>query len=315
MKQKIYVLGLVTILIIFTGIILKVNHWAGASILLTTGFVILVLIFIPAALINNFKVEGSKQNQFLYIITFITCLVVFTAMLFKILHWPYAGLFLLVALPFPYVVFLPVFLYISSKRKNINIYNIVFVLFLLALNSVMSVLLALNVPKTIIDDSYNISRNYNKLENVLEQLPLMKSRTLVDRKIDEVLKIVDDYQDIILISEGVTMELWRDDPGNLVRPEAASVAGKALLKEGDSPVGARLETGLKSLINVMENTKGYEGFGKVAPEIFNIRMQTDGDYSFGGSNFIANNLVWSLIYLDGLKANLLMIKAAGATTF
>jgi hypothetical protein len=35
--------------------------------------------------------------------------------LFKIMHWPGAGIFLMVALPFPFLVFLPVYLYVTSR--------------------------------------------------------------------------------------------------------------------------------------------------------------------------------------------------------
>ncbi len=131
MKQKIYILGVITAMIISTGVILKVNHWPAAGILITAGTLILVLIFLPAALINNYKAEGNSQNRLLYIVTYITCFVVFIGMLFKIQHWPYAGIALLIALPFPYIVFLPVFLTVTSKNKNFNIYNTVFVLLLL----------------------------------------------------------------------------------------------------------------------------------------------------------------------------------------
>src|SRR5665647_279943 len=123
MKQKIYILGVITAIIICTGIILKVNHWPAAGILITAGTMILVLIFIPVALINNYKTEGNTQNRLLYIVTYITCFVVFTGMLYKIQHWPHAGVALLIALPFPYIVFLPVFLTVTSKNKNFNIYN------------------------------------------------------------------------------------------------------------------------------------------------------------------------------------------------
>ena len=67
------------------------------------------------------------------------------AALFKVMHWPGASKALIVALPFPYVVFLPVFLAVTGKDKSFSIYNTVYVLFLLAGISVFSALLALNV--------------------------------------------------------------------------------------------------------------------------------------------------------------------------
>ena len=37
MKQKIYIVGLVTTLLVFIGTIFKVNHFPGAGIMLTLG--------------------------------------------------------------------------------------------------------------------------------------------------------------------------------------------------------------------------------------------------------------------------------------
>ncbi|MCK7536611.1 MAG: hypothetical protein MZV63_39315 [Marinilabiliales bacterium] len=96
------------------------------------GVTLLVLVFLPLALRNHYLTEGNRQNRALYIVAWLTCFVVFGGMLFKVMHWPGAGKALLVALPFPYVVFLPVFLAVTGKDKNFSIYNTVYVLFLLA---------------------------------------------------------------------------------------------------------------------------------------------------------------------------------------
>lgn len=143
MKQKIYLFGIITALVIFTGTIFKMNHYPGAGILLTIGLITLVLLFLPVALVNNYKGEGSADKLPLYIVTWLTCFLIFTAMLFKIQHWPLAGVLLTIAIPFPYIVFLPVFLIITSRNKNFNIYNTISVLFLLALNSVITAFLAI----------------------------------------------------------------------------------------------------------------------------------------------------------------------------
>ena len=79
MKQKIYFLGLVAAMVMSTGAIFKVNHWPAAGIMIIAGTAILVLLFLPAALINHYRAEGNKQNKLLYIVTYITCFVVFTA--------------------------------------------------------------------------------------------------------------------------------------------------------------------------------------------------------------------------------------------
>jgi hypothetical protein len=64
MKQKIYIIGVVTVVTVFTGAIFKVNHYPGAGVLLIAGLVSLV----------------------------------FLSMLFKLMHWPYAGVLLTITL-------------------------------------------------------------------------------------------------------------------------------------------------------------------------------------------------------------------------
>ena len=306
MKQKIYIIGVLTVIAVFTGTIFKVNHYPGAGILLTTGITSLVLLFLPLALVNHYRSDESRKNLLLYIITYITCFVVFTGMLFKLMHWPYAGVLLTIALPFPYIVFLPVFISVTSKDKNFNIYNTVFVLLLLALNSVFSGLLALNVTSEKIKDSFTLSGNYNRQEMVLGDLGALKPESAVNVKIDEVIKTVNDCRDLILKSDDKTGEQWKKDPGNISRPDfrgsAATAPGESGLKSA-----ARLDRDLNELIRLMAVTPGYETLARNAPVIFNFKPD---DPSWSKEVF-NDFLGWVLIYLDGLEANLMTIKVSG----
>jgi hypothetical protein len=311
MKQKLYILGLLTAMIMSTGLIFKVNHWPAAAILMISGTLILVLLFLPAALINHYKAEGNSRNRLLYIVTWITCFVVFTAMLYKIMHWPHAGTGLLIALPFPYIVFLPVFLVVTSKNKNFNIYNTVFVLLLLALNSVFSTLLALNVSKETIADSYNISKNYCQVDAAMANLPVLGKESAVNVKIDEVLKIVNDYQDLILKNQGITREQWKKNQGNLLNADSPNIAVSILADKGEIPAGAGLEKGFEELIALMGQTKGYEETAKALPSILGLGYEKGEDpaRTFSFRNIIIP-LPWVLIYFDGVEANLKMIRAS-----
>ncbi len=308
MKQKIYILGLISAIIISTGVIFKMEHWPAAQIMITAGTLLLVLLFFPAALINNYKAEGNSQNRLLYIVTYLTCFVVFIGILFKIMHWPNAGIALLIALPFPYIVFLPVFLIVTSKNKNFNIYNTVFVLLLLAMNSVFSGLLSLNVSKETIDDSYSISKNYNKVGAALVQLPVIVNESAINRKIDEIVKITNDYQDLILKHEGLTREQWEKDPGNLLRPDNLT---SILADNGEITTGMELDKAITELIDMMKQTKGFEDAAKALPSILNLDEEKgkDGAMNFYNRNFFVP-LSWALIYLDAMEANLYMIKAS-----
>lgn len=308
MRQKIYILGVVTTLVVFTGILFKLNHWAGAGYLLIIGLFTLILVFLPLALINHYKGEGNRQNLLLHVVTWLTCFVVFISMLFKIQHWSFAGILLIIALPFPYVVFLPVFLLTTSKNRNFNVYNTVFVLLLLALTSVFSALLALNVSRERIIDSYNLSAHYNKFETALGKLPVRDPQSPVCVKIDEALKVVNEYKVLILTSEGTSVEDWKEGKGDLRRPDSGQASVRALSTTGNARVGEKLDNSLKSLVREIKNTPGYETLGKAIPAILDLEIQDGKEPSLNYVN-ITNTLAWSLIYLDGLETNLKIIKA------
>lgn len=310
MKQKIYIFGILTTLVIFTGTVFKVNHFPGAGILLTLGIAVLVLGFLPLALINNYKQE-TNPNKLLYYVTYLTSFVVFTAMLFKIQHWPYAGLALTIALPFPFVVFLPVFLYVTGKNKNFNIFNTVYVLFLLALVSVFNALLSLSVTKSRIDDSLSIPANYNKLEMALAQIPVKGTESRINVLITDVLNVVKEYEEIILEQEGITLEQWKNNPAILWRPEARAEAAIALLQSGETPLASKLSKALTSLIKEMEKAPGYELTAKNLPVVLDLGWNGSIHPDWVMWYFMDNSLLWALTYLDAVEVNLMMIKASG----
>lgn len=309
MKQKIYILGLLVMAVIITGALFKINHWPGGGQMIIFGVALLVLVFLPLALRNHFLTEGNRQNRTLYIVSWLTCFVVFGGMLFKIMHWPGAGKALLVALPFPYVVFLPVFLAVTGKDKNFSIYNTVYVLFLLAAVSVFSALLALNVSKERIDDSMGLSRNYNRLEEVLDGLSLPAGQTPAAQKIDEVLKVVNDYQSLIFAADGTTEEQWNRDAWVLRVPEANDIASRALVIKGEDPtLDSRLQSSLDDLIREFEKNGKNSMLAGAAPAIFGYKETPDDPLGWTKEKFVITPGAWSLIYLDGLETNLKLLR-------
>jgi len=309
MKNKNYILGLVTTGILFCGILFKVQHWPGAFILLTIGIFMMVFIFLPLALRDNYKAHGNRENRSLYIVTWLTCFVVFTSMLFKIQHWPGAGYGLLISLLFPYVVFLPVFLVVTSRNKNFNIHNTVFVLLLLAANSAIAALLALNVSKELTVDSLKITGNYNKVETVLDKVNVKNNQSPAVTKIDEVLKLVDEYQELIYRNEGITKEQLNNDPEILLEPGSRKIPSATELTGREGSVVHDLQTALSDLIKILEKSPDYESLAKAAPGILNMDTSRNYNYIWIDRLFKSNVQPWVHAYLDGLETNLKMIKA------
>jgi hypothetical protein len=311
MKQKIYILGVISAIIVFTGTIFKINHYPAAGILIIVGIVSLVLLFLPLALTNHYRSNGNGKSLLLHVVTYITCFVVFTGMLFKLLHWPYAGIMLTIALTFPYVVFLPVFVIVTSKDRNFNIYNTAFVLFLLAMNSVFSGLLSLNVTRERIDDSYQLSRNYINQQKGLAMLSGQESGSAVYLKIDEAIKVIHECQVKVLELEDKTLEEWKLDPGNLLRPDIRGSVATGLGDEGEQ-YSLKLQKKIEELISLMAMTPGYEEMAKNAQGILNFKISPTESADWYQQVF--NDFpAWVLIYLDGLEANLYMLKESLST--
>lgn len=308
MKQKIYSLGLFGTLLIITGSVFKIQHWPGAGILITIGIAIVVLLFLPLALINSYRSLKKEGYKLLYVITWITCFVIFTAMLFKIQHWPFAGTALFIALPFPYLVFLPVFLYVTGRDSSSNIYNTIYVLFLLVVNSVFSALLAMNISLQRISDSINLASNYSMVEEKLSHFQ-ENQQSPVNAKIDNVLGIIDEYRSIILTGGKITSEQWKSNPALLQYPDSKQTALVALSDAGEFPYGNKLEIALNDLEKTLKSTPGFESLVSAMPAIVNPYPEDKLKPLNVTLNITRTYLGWGLIHLDQLETNLKIIRA------
>ncbi|TFH22493.1 MAG: hypothetical protein E4H10_13680, partial [Bacteroidia bacterium] len=100
MKKFMYILGTIAPTLLIVGAVLKMNHWPGASVLITLGTFLLAAIYLPVfamVSIRDTRKKGKKVNKPLYIIGVITGFIFLTGILFKIMHWPGAGVALLVS--------------------------------------------------------------------------------------------------------------------------------------------------------------------------------------------------------------------------
>jgi hypothetical protein len=308
MKQKIYILGLATAIIVFLGTLFKVNHWPGAAILLVSGISILVFVFLPLALVSSYKAEGSKGKRLLYIVTWLTAFIVFAAMLFKIQHWAGAGLLMLVSIPFPFVVFLPVFLMSRSGNSKENIYNTVSVLFLLMLISCFTGLLALNVSKDKMIDSYSVMHNYYQSNKAAENLDV-RSHSSAALLIDKLIGMTQEYRDLYLGSSGYSPDMWKGELG--------PYQGSWLSQKNDIRFGKEKEaihsgllSGLRDLISLLEKTPGCESLAAAAPSLFNLRKTPSGNYNWDSDQILYPTHPWLLVYLVGLENNLRLMKVS-----
>jgi len=308
MKQKIYTLGIVSAMILILGTMFKVQHWPAAQILITLGTFLLLIFFLPSALINHYKVNGNKQYKLLYITTYITCFVVFTAMLFKIQHWPFAGYAVLIGVPFPFVVFLPVWLYETSKIKNFDINNTVYILFLLALQAVFSVLLALNVTREKIDYTLQLTNQLSSFNSKIESLNVVSEKSPVVRSADEVLTQIDACRQILFTRTDITRKGMNEGLVGNRYLDSRDIPMDLLLASSVPSPAEKLSSALNNFI--AEITKLPEGqpIAKEAMDLFDMNNVPGDESAWQFRKFQGIYLTWDLVELDAMENYVRVVK-------
>lgn len=143
MKKIMYVLGIIAPLLIITGTFWKVSHWPGAAILLTLGLASLALFFIPVFItvkIRDTRKKELKVNYPLYISGAIAGSAFLLGSLFKLLHWPGAGVMAYGSLFIMVLLFIPQFIYHIIKDKENRDNNFLFLIALLVFLSIIILL-------------------------------------------------------------------------------------------------------------------------------------------------------------------------------
>ncbi|MBN2519156.1 MAG: hypothetical protein JXB17_01520, partial [Bacteroidales bacterium] len=257
MKNKIYYIGLIACVSIITGCIFKIMHWPGAGIILTISILLLSLIFLPIAFISSYKNSGKKR-KWLFIAAFLTLFVDFTGALFKIMHWPGAGIFLTVGMLLPVILFLPVYLYHHYREKEESLKNFMYIIFFLVYYSVMSALLALNVSKSVLDNAVVVGEiidisDYYTYKNEIEKKTTENNQAIdIMNRTNKLLDIIDDIKIEIILNITENNNMAIDENKKII-------LGKIIGKDNkDAVLNILLREGKASLIKKeIENYKTY----------------------------------------------------------
>ncbi|MHC1704285.1 MAG: hypothetical protein AB9846_10290 [Tenuifilaceae bacterium] len=162
MKKLIYISGIISVNLMLFGALFKALHIAGAGILLPISIFLFSFFFLPLALYSSYNSLEEKEYKWLYIVTGIVFSIELLAVLFKILHWPGAGIMMIIGIPLPFVLFLPFYLYQTRKNKNKSAINNMGIMFGLNFLAVFSALLTLNVSSTLLNKFAINSHNNEK---------------------------------------------------------------------------------------------------------------------------------------------------------
>ncbi|MBN2519157.1 MAG: hypothetical protein JXB17_01525 [Bacteroidales bacterium] len=119
MKKTMKISGIISIALLMFGSLFKIQHWPGAGIMLTLGFFILCILFLPSANYMMHRENRDRSLILLFISVLLGSLGFFSGILFKIQHWPGAGLLLTIGIGLLCILFLPLLLrYLLRKAET-----------------------------------------------------------------------------------------------------------------------------------------------------------------------------------------------------
>lgn len=119
MKNTMKISGIAGTVLLGFAALFKIMHWPFAGFMLILGALSLAFVFMPSALTVLWKETHSGRRLFLYVSAFMTATFFITGVVFKIQHWPAAGLILTVAVLTGTLMFLPALL-IAKLRDQEN---------------------------------------------------------------------------------------------------------------------------------------------------------------------------------------------------
>lgn len=302
MKNKIYYLGLVITMLVIIGCLFKLMHWAGAGIVITLGIFFLCFVFIPSAFISSYRSENNRSQQLLYIIIAVVFIISFISALFKIMHWPGAGILMIISLPLPFILILPVYLIFNRIEKEINYKNLLAILFFFAYFAVISALLSISISKNVIN-GYISSANQiqQKTEILTLQCQLLQKEMMNCTEIENSEKTT--LQHLDFHAAQICMEIDSLEQ-ELIKNQNASMDifnnGKINMKISklfDAGIRMDLQTGLLKLKSDLIDFKNSLAAKSKSKENLNkqsdLLINTSDDNNKWEINFIRDNIIIS----------------------
>jgi hypothetical protein len=119
MKNTMKISGIAGTVLLGFAALFKIQHWPLAGIMLTLGAVTLAFVFMPSALGVLWKETHSSKRLFLFISAFFAAMFFIIGILFKVQHWPGAGIVLTLAGVSAVLFFIPALL-VSRLRDPEN---------------------------------------------------------------------------------------------------------------------------------------------------------------------------------------------------
>jgi len=153
MKKFMYILGMIAPAMLITGTFFKIQHWAGAGVLLAFSLFLLGAIYLPVFVmvkIRDTRKEGKKVNMPMYIFGLFAGIIFIAGAMFKIQHWPGAGIMIILSGLVTVLIFIPILVVQALKDKENQVQNFTILIFVLCFVAITFMMYALRVSKNVL---------------------------------------------------------------------------------------------------------------------------------------------------------------------
>jgi len=171
MKKFMYVLGIIAPSTLIIGTIFKVNHWPGAGILLTLSLFMLGAIYLPVFVmvkIRDTRKKGKQVNMSMYIFGMIAGIVFIAGAMFKIQHWPGAGVMITLSGIVTVLVFIPILVVQALRDKENQVQNFTILIFVLSFVAITFMMYALRTSNNVLTSFALSSYGHFQTNEVVE---------------------------------------------------------------------------------------------------------------------------------------------------
>lgn len=108
MKKVAFSFGLTSAILLLAGTIFKLMHWPGAGIMIVLGGALLALGYLPMLLVHKLK-ESPKGDAPMHLAGFVGLTLTTMGVVFKIMHWPGAGVILVGGMAIIGFLYIPIY--------------------------------------------------------------------------------------------------------------------------------------------------------------------------------------------------------------
>jgi len=170
MKKIMMISGFFSATLLLAGAYFKLMHWPGANVMMIIAFLCFSAFFLPLMFTLKLREKTEKRDKVVLILGLIISMYLVVGALFKLMHWPAAGFFVMTGIPSLLFIYLPIYIFNGIRNPNTKVNTIVTSILIVAGCGLLMVL-----PNKA--NVYNVRAKHNYIKN--EEIALKKLQTIV----------------------------------------------------------------------------------------------------------------------------------------